>query len=151
MYPATPSMEGCAGTDIDDLAVPLLPHLRHNGPTGQPHPFQVDFHQVVPLLGVDLIERQARHRRRHKDGGVVDQDIDAAEFFHSQWSLIRRRTYPMPNWLDTKNRFFYTPAPQVGLPRRPATRPFRSDEPSHHDRLRIQPRAGSILQNEPKY
>ena len=73
------ALDGGARTDVDDLAVALLAHLRDHRAARKPRTAQVHCHHAVPLRRLDLVERRARHRHSREDRRVVHQDIDAPE------------------------------------------------------------------------
>jgi hypothetical protein len=64
------------GRDINDAAVVLGAHCRKNGFRHQERRCEVDLDYSAPLLGGEIGEA-CRHRER----GVVDQDVDPSEAF----------------------------------------------------------------------
>ena len=64
--------------DVDDAAVVLRDHQRHDGAAAIELAVEIDAHHLVP--GADRI-LPGRHVRPG-DAGVVDQDVDAAERLH---------------------------------------------------------------------
>ena len=54
---------------------PLLFHLRHGGGNAVERRRQVDRQDRIPFGGRELL-----HRRGELDAGIVDQDVEAAEF-----------------------------------------------------------------------
>ena len=60
--------------DVDDAAVTLLDHLRHDRAAGQERPDEVDLDDAPPDFGVEF----PGHAVAAGDAGVVDEDVDAA-------------------------------------------------------------------------
>src|SRR5579883_315064 len=69
-------------THVDDLAVALHPHVRDDGAAREPGPAQIDGHQLVPFLRVDLVETETRHRDRRENRCIIHEDVDLPELLH---------------------------------------------------------------------
>ena len=63
------------GRDIDDLAVDLRLHLRHNVLADQENALDVRVEGLVPVL-----DRKSVDAAAHRDARVVEQNVDVAEF-----------------------------------------------------------------------
>ena len=61
--------------DVDDAAVVLRDHQRHDGAAAQERPVEIDAHHLRPGLRRIFGDRHVGPG----DAGVVDQDVDAAE------------------------------------------------------------------------
>ena len=66
-----------AGGDVDDLAVALAAHDRQHGLDAFERAADVDPHDGVEFLGVELLEGAGLDRR--EDRRIVDEAVDASE------------------------------------------------------------------------
>src|SRR6185437_3351417 len=61
--------------DVDDLAVILALHDRHDRLDAEEHAADIDGEIAIPFLGAELRDGYARHARKAR---IVDEDMDAA-------------------------------------------------------------------------